>query len=325
MSHLPKLFWSVATLLFLGPQAPARPPQLDRKPAHEKQAEAAKPAAGKFVRLREDQGKPSSALETAVVRYVPASGEGDLVVDLVGVVHIGDRSYYQELNRRLAKYDVVLFELVAQKGTIIPKGGKRDSGNVLALMQKMMKTVLGLELQTEQIDYTRKNFLHADLSPEEMSQAMKQRGESGLTLILGIAADLLRKQNLAEMKKGQAPDGEDLDPLSLLLNPQSSGKLKRLLARQLAAMDSGEGGLGATLNNLLIVDRNKAALRVFQKELAKGRKRIAIFYGAGHMPDFERRLLADFGLRRQSLEWLRAWDLEKSTSGLGDLLKLLDP
>jgi hypothetical protein len=325
MSHLPKVLWSLAGLLFLSPLATARPPDLDNKAAPEKKAEAAKQTAGKFVRLRHDDTKQPIALDTAIVRYVPASGKGELVVDLVGVVHIGDRAYYQELNRHLEKYDVVLFELVAEKGTIIPKGGKRDSTNILAIMQKVMKTVLRLDLQTEQIDYTRKNFVHADLSPEEMAQAMKKRGETGLTLILGIAADILRKQNLEQLKKGNAGDGEDLDPLSLLLDPQAGIKLKRLMARQLAAMDSGDGELGPTLNNLLIVDRNKAALRVLDKELAKGRKRIAIFYGAGHMPDFDRRLQADFDLRRQSTQWLRAWDLEKGGNGLGDLLKLLDP
>jgi hypothetical protein len=66
---------------------------------------------------------------------------------------------------------------------------------------------------------------------------------------------------------------------------------------------------GETMHNLLIVDRNAAALKVFGRELAKGRKRIAIFYGAGHLPDFEKRLKEDFDLVRESEDWLPAWNL----------------
>jgi hypothetical protein len=307
----------VLCLALLAP-APAAPPAAGRKAA------AQKPAAGPFVRLKLDANKQPVALETAIVRFVPASGEGELTVDLVGVVHIADRPYYEQLNRELAKYDVVLYELVAPKGTRVPRGGKRDSTNPIALLQNIAKTVLRLDSQVEQIDYTRKNFVHADLSPQEMAEAMRKRGENGLTLALGIAADLIRQQNLQQMRKDDGGGaGEDVDPLGLLLDPQAAVKLKRVMARQLAAMDSGNGALGQTLNNLLIVDRNKAALRVFQKELAKGRKRIAIFYGAGHMPDFARRLTADFGLRRQGERWLQAWNLEARGGGLGDLLKML--
>ena len=61
---------------------------------------------------------------------------------------------------------------------------------------------------------------------------------------------------------------------------------------------------------MLIDDRNAAAMQVFQTELAKGTKRIAIFYGAAHMPDFECRLRKDFGLKPKGQQWLTAWDLK---------------
>jgi hypothetical protein len=184
---------------------------------------------------------------------------------------------------------------------------------------QVVKMMLELELQTERIDYTRKNFVHADLSPEQMAEAIHKRGDDGLTLILGFAADLLRQENLRELQAKQqpkpkapaanAPGSEDLDIFSLLLDPDAPVKLKRMLAEQLQNLE-GTGGLGTTLNNILIADRNEAALKVFQKELAKGKKKIAIFYGAGHMPDFEKRLRLEFGLERKSIQWLEAWDLE---------------
>src|SRR5581483_1503302 len=165
------------------------------------------------------------------------------------------------------------------------------------------------------------------LSFEQMGQAIRERGDDGLTVFLSVAADLIRQQNLQEMKRRQAPPKaeEEIDVFSLLLDSNASVKLKRVLAEQFESMESLAGGLGGTLNTILVTDRNKAAMKVFQKELTQGKKKIAIFYGAAHMPDFEKRLQEDFGMKRQSERWLTAWDLKaKKGSGLSELLKLLD-
>lgn len=306
--------------LLLGPAARTEEPKARRPEA--------RPAPGKFLRLqRDDQGAPTR-LETAVVRYVPAQGQGGLAVDLVSVVHVGDRAYYEQLNKLFDDYEVVLYELVAPQGTRIPRGGKR-SDNPVAMLQSMMKSVLALESQTELIDYTRKNFVHADLSPEQMAEAMRARGETGFTLFLSIAADLMRQQNLLEQAQQKKPARAepDLDLFSLLVDPEAPQKLKRLLAEQFDSMEALSGGLGNTLNTILVTDRNKAALKVFQTELARGRKKIAIFYGAAHMPDFEKRLQEEFGLRRDSERWLVAWNLKPQKKGFDilDVLKVLEP
>ena len=59
----------------------------------------------------------------------------------------------------------------------------------------------------------------------------------------------------------------------------------------------------------LITERNKAALKVLAKEIDAGKKKIAIFYGGGHMPDMEPRAIADFHLKRDRQQWLEAWNL----------------
>ena len=130
-------------------------------------------------------------------------------------------------------------------------------------MQRLLKSVLQLESQTELIDYTKKNFVHADLSPEQMMEAMKVRGEDGWTLALGIAADMLRQQNVAAKKKPEKPAAkeEDIDIFSLFSDPQGPMKLKRLMAGQFEAMEAPGGGLGQTLNTVLITDRNAAAMK----------------------------------------------------------------
>jgi hypothetical protein len=310
MSHRPRLaipLFVLCGLAFTGTlNAQA---VTDEKPA------AKKPEAAGYVRLqRDDKGQPTG-LETAIVRFVPEKGAGGVTVDLIAAVHIGDKAYYKALNQQLEDYDVVLYELVAAPGTRIPKGGKREGENPIAFIQQVMKTMLQLESQTERIDYTKKHFLHADLSPEQMLEKMRERGDDPLTVALGVMADMLRQQNLREAKppakapKPGKPQTEQ-DLISLILDPDGPVKMKRMLAESLGDPAAVNAGLGQTLNTILIADRNEAAMKVFQAELAKGRKKIAIFYGAAHMPDFEKRLTKDFGLKRQSEKWLTAWDLE---------------
>ncbi|MCS6975809.1 MAG: hypothetical protein NZM31_02210, partial [Gemmatales bacterium] len=261
-----------------------------------------------FARVqRNSQGVPV-ALETAIVRYVRSDDQGTVEVDLVGVIHVGDRAYYEKLNEELKQYDVVLYELVAPQGTRVPRGGARPFNNPITLLHFALKSALKLDLQTERIDYTRDNFVHADLSPQQLLEAMRDRGHDPLSFFLSVLFDLFRR---SQALKDKPQAGRDLDPmeiLNLLSDPEAPLKMKRFMAEQMA--QTGTDTLGPTLDALLIEDRNAACLKVLKSELAKGRKRIAIFYGAAHMPDFDRRLTsAEFGMERKETRWLTAWDL----------------
>src|SRR5205809_640477 len=59
----------------------------------------------KFIRLRKTDDNRPAAMETAVVHY-KAAGRPGVELDLVGAVHIGDKTYYDELNKLFATYDV---------------------------------------------------------------------------------------------------------------------------------------------------------------------------------------------------------------------------
>jgi hypothetical protein len=147
---------------------------------------------------------------------------------------------------------------------------------------------------------------------------MKERGENGLSLVLGATADMIRQANLEELRRereGEKADEAEEDPLAMLFDPQRATKLKRQMARAFANPETLDGGLGPTLGRLLVADRNAAALKELQKQLAAGKKKIAIFYGAAHMPDFEQRLAEDFDLTPVDTRWVSAWDLKPSNMG----------
>ena len=63
-----------------------------------------------YVRYTEDAR--AARLEVAIRSFSLPTGQR---VDLVGAIHIADRSYYQDLNGRFAAYDAVLFERLASR------------------------------------------------------------------------------------------------------------------------------------------------------------------------------------------------------------------
>jgi hypothetical protein len=289
----------------------AQDPPLETPPSEPQDAQAQEKAEEKplFVRVTRDEDDDPLALETVVVSYVSADGKRPGVsVDLVGAIHVGDREYYKELNKLFESYDVVLFELVAPEGTRIPKGGRQGGApNPVMLLQNGMSGLLELKHQLDEVDYTKENFVHADMTPEEFAKSMKDRGESPLTIFLRLLEHSLVEQAKQQNRKEPAPE---VDLFTLLFARDRAMRLKRMLADQFSDMDSALAVFDGPSGSTLVTDRNKKALSVLTRELDAGKKRIAIFYGAAHLPDMEKRLLEEFGMKRESEKWLTAWRLQ---------------
>jgi len=196
----------------------------------------------------------------------------------------------------------------------LPAVGQRStSKHPIAWLQDVARGALGLESQLAKIDYHQPQMLRADLTTEQLVANMQARGDTPLTLALSTLVEVMRQQNLAAQGTSAMPagwDAADLDIEELLAQPM---KLKQLLARQLASSGSLDQALGGSLNQLLVIDRNAAALKGLQQQLAAGKQRIGIFYGAAHMPDFHQHLVKDFGLRPKEVRWLTAWNLKQSS------------
>jgi hypothetical protein len=263
---------------------------------------AAQPTPESFIRIERDGNREPVALQTVIAKYVSTGSATGVEIDLVAVVHIGEQAYYRRLNREFEKYDAVLYELVAPEGTRPTRGGER-SDNPLAMLQLIMKLVLRLEHQLEVVDYGKTNFIHADLSLEGMRKAMRDRGEDEMTVVLKVFAELMQKMRESADKPGPPAPTFGLEDL---LN---ATKLKRIFAEQLVEA-GGDAGFGRTFNQLVVIDRNKACLEVLKQQLKAGKKKIAIFYGAAHMPDFDKRLKEEVGVKRTTNEWIDAWSLK---------------
>jgi hypothetical protein len=286
--------WLAALSLILSAQALAGPPQGDRAKNEEHR---------EFIRLIRQDDVPVR-LETAVIRHVPQDcGRTTPTVDLVAAMHIAEKSYYEQLNRLFETYDVVLYELVAPEGTQVPKGGPTGDQSPVTMVQTGMTGMLGLEFQLKGVDYTRKNFVHADMSPDQFAQSMQKRGESVLQTFTRLMGYAMTRQN------GGSGTGEG-QLLAMLFSQDRTLTLKRIMAEQFEDMEGSLTAINGPEGSTLITERNKVALGVLRKQISAGKKSLAIFYGAGHMPDFQKRLADEFGLVPISTQWLVAWDMQ---------------
>jgi len=264
---------------------------------------AAAGAQSEYLRITRDAAGAPAALQTPIIAFDSADGERPgLRVDLVGAVHIADPAYYDTLNARFADYDAVLYELVAPEGTRPQADAEPD--NLVAFTQAGMTRLLGLTYQLDGIDYRQPNFVHADLTPNALAQSMSERGES----VLGYAARLFtaaREGNIPET----AHSANALGLIAMLFSPDRERLLKIEFAHSMLDVEWLTSLIEGDEGSSLIGERNARAISVLTERMGLGDRRIAIFYGVGHLPDLARRLESEFGLLPGAVTWLDAWDL----------------
>jgi hypothetical protein len=266
-----------------------------------------------LLRIIKDPATKEQHLEVPILHYSKGPRfSNPVAVDFVGAVHLGEASYYDDLNKRFKNYDSVLFELVSD-GQNLPVVGEKRPDSILGTLQRALCNLLGLEFQLDEINYKAKNFVHADLSPQELSDAMNARGESLpqlLMKLITLSTDPELQKALEE--KGYSDNSLDgVNPLLILLRGPTTEeriKIRRFMAQGLIGSDAVMKLLEGEKGFSLITDRNSEVMSVLNKETAAGKRKLAIFYGVGHLPDLHKRL-GDQGYRLGSVEWVTAWNM----------------
>jgi hypothetical protein len=272
---------------------------------------AAAPAAEPpdYIRYAEDAA--SARLEVAIRTFTLPSGQQ---VDLIGVVHIADEAYYQDLNRRFDAYDSVLFELVgdpdslARLSTLTDAQRQQQSGGALSFVQQSMGQYLNLKFQLDFIDYGKKNMVHADATAEQFAQMQQERGENMLTLF-GRAMEAQMKRDFDPRKKNEL---NTFALIRILMSEDSATEFKKVLAKDFDQMEALTAEMEARQESVILGGRNAVALNKMKEVLAnKKQRRIAVFYGGAHMPGIETALLRDFAAKAAGEVWLAAWTIPK--------------
>ncbi len=261
-----------------------------------------------YVRYAEDAG--SARLEVAVKTFTLPSGQK---VDLVGVVHIADAAYYQELNRRFDGYDSVLFELVgdptslAKYASLTAEQKKQQSGGgAITFIQQAAGEYLDLTFQLDGIDYGKKNMVHADTTAEEFQKMQKERGENLVTLFTRA----MRVQFSSEAHRVAMREFDTIGLIRILISDDSAAAFKKSLARMFDQMESMSALMEGEEGSVILSGRNEVVVKKLKDVLAERKqRRIAVFYGGAHMPGIETSLTGDLKAKPSGEEWLAAWTM----------------
>jgi hypothetical protein len=260
-----------------------------------------------YMRYREDA--QSARLEIAIRSFTLPSGQR---VDLIGVAHLADNAYYQELNRRFGAYDSVLFELVGDPQTLTAPAAHQSSGSAVSTIQQAAGEYLGLSFQLDAIDYTRKNMVHADTTAEEFGRMQQERGETMLTLFSRAMQAQMEAQSNAQADPTTLDGLDTFGLIRILMSRDSAAQFKKLLAKSFAQMESLTAAMEGNAGSAILGGRNAVVGRKIKEVLAnRKQRRIAVFYGGAHMPGIETSLVNDMKAQVSGEEWLAAWTMPK--------------
>ena len=275
----------------------------------------------------------SIALQVVVRDLVPAR-RGDPVVRLVGVTHLGTAEYYEGLQTLLNQEPLVLFEGVgATNKQFMSTKEERYA------LQPALAKALRLRFQLQAIDYRGTNFVNSDLTMEELARVMAGNQESAAAGGDGKGGapgagggDDAALGELISVMDGSSWTGVmvKFGVAFIETSPKLRATVRLVLIETLGSMDGDLGeakGLPPSMRRLmevLIRERNKAVLRDVSQAIERGRKSrrnrlpsIAVFYGAGHLADLEKRLCEDLGYRPGADDWRTAFDVQPKKAGLG--------
>ncbi len=235
------------------------------------------------VRIERSHDGRITALLTPIIELQNSDG---IKVDLIGAVHVGDKEYYSHLEERFKSYDVLLYELITTDSDVRPSKGSDDK----------LKNVLGLHYQLDSINYFAPNFVHADLTKNEFSDSMKERGETFLNMFLKMMLNIEQDDQLG------------FKLFLSLFSPNKELLRKRVLAEQLASSDKLLSMFVEDEGSTILTVRNDRAIKVLNDQIKKGKRNLGIFYGAAHLPDLYKKLSKNFS--ETGLVWVKAWNLK---------------
>jgi hypothetical protein len=263
-----------------------------------------------YIRFAENA--KSERLEVAIKTFTLPSGKK---VDLIGVVHIADDTYYQVLNERFDAYDSVLFELVGDPGALTEAAPltqeqrrSQQGGGTLSTLQQAASEYLDLTFQLGAIDYSKKNMVHADTTAEEFQTMQNERGES----TIGLFVRAMQVQLNGEIDTAAMRELDTFALIRILLSPDSTAEFKKALAKTFDQMESMTAAMEGKNGSVILGGRNAVVVKKIKEVLASRKQcHIAVFYGGAHMPGIESALISDLKAKASGEEWLAAWTMPK--------------
>ena len=273
-------------------------------------------------------------LQVVIREFEPTekSPKGAPLLSLVGVAHIGDKAYFKKIQTYLAGPEAVLFEGVGfyatreERRQRKPGAGGSKSKDFEGSAQHKMADSLGLSFQPLEMDYDKENFYNSDLSMTEFMEYFQPGGKN--SIITGDPEEDKEAQQFMAVLAGSSIAANIAQGILKFFgqSPKLQGISRLVLIETLGAVGNDLAQAGAVpdsmskLMKLIINRRNRVVLqdlKVFLRR--KDIDHLAIFYGAGHMPDLEARIIKNHGYKPARDKWLTCFSVHPEKSGLTPL------
>ncbi len=271
-------------------------------------------------------------LQIALRRFAP-DRRGGPTIWLAGVMHVGEPDYYHAIQRFLDSQTIVLFEginanshprHVHDSPTVAAPAPPKTDGKAGYSMQATLAHSLGLVFQLDAIDYDRTNFLNSDLSVDQIQRIMAAGqppaapshaggGNASFDSLLQIMDGSSFLGSLFRIGMQFIAASPKMQAIAKLTLIEAIGRLKGDLSDV-----QGLPPEWKQLIQVLIQARDQNLMDDLKDELKKIPRSgsIAVFYGAGHMDDLEKRITSDLHYRPIEERWMAAFSVNMRQSGI---------
>lgn len=300
----------LAALLLLGScgSSPVTPPTVaakDLPKVYQANAQA-------YVRTVQS-GSDTFSIQTAS-RTFRRAGSPD--IELVGAMHAAEPAYYRSLQQRLSRADLVLYELVVdEEDAKVDQAAMQRAEDKSAFSR--LASSLGLISQNRGIDMNKKNFRRCDMTYQQMIVRLQEEAQQGNSE--GKSAHAA-KNEFAKLGRVLSGGSWMINGVVGLVGMNHSLR-ERVRFMLVAAWQESDddAALHPRLQQLILEDRNEFAMNELAKVLRREKhQRIAIFYGAAHLPDMEKRLLRMGYRAAGARQWNDAVVSHPYSSGISD-------
>jgi hypothetical protein len=183
-------------------------------------------------------------------------------------------------------------------------------------LQAQLAEALDLEFQLDALDYAGENWRCSDMSIDQLQREMEKRGLD-FSLVEDTLAGSSLPAQLVRLLLGVIRmadaffEGAVSDTIKVVLIEMLGDE--SVLEIGFSQFDEGFAEVIIDERDRIVIDDLK---RLIEREAPIGS--VAILYGAGHMPDMARRLSEQLGYEPSGARWLRAIEVDLTTSAVSE-------
>lgn len=199
---------------------------------------------------------------------------------LISMIHLGEKSFYAAARKELATCDLVLYE-------------EQGDAALGAASGAMIAAATGLSFQGVEIPMNKKTWRSADLTQDQ------------LFAMLGVHPDVMKRMTQMSKQMG----GMKINPEMLKNNPMLKSMIptrEKIMAQMRSGAKAEAQAGGKEMADMILYQRNAIVMGEMTKASHESHKRVAVLYGAAHMPGVEAYLRGPMRYKLKSVEWIDA-------------------